>query len=69
MIGSGSTEETGEHRERTHLSGMPEVVERIEGHLQQLIGLAQPIPCPVVLRAQIHCPSICLCTARHKDML
>lgn len=46
-----------------HLGGVPEVVERIEGHLQQLVGLAQPVPGPVVLWVQINRPPVGLCTA------
>lgn len=40
----------------------PEVVQCIEGHAQQLIGLPQPIPGPVIPRVQLHCAPVCLCT-------
>lgn len=43
------------------LRGPPEVVQGVEGHAQQLIGLPQPIPCPVVSWVQLHSTPVRLC--------
>ena len=38
---------------RAQLRGAPEVVQRVVGHVQQLVGLAQAVPGPVVLGVQV----------------
>lgn len=44
-----------------HLGGASEVVEGVEGHVQQLVGLPQTVPGAVVSRIQVNCPPVSLC--------
>ena len=40
----------------------PVIVQCIEGHLEQLVGLAQSVPCTEVMGAEVHCCTVCLCS-------
>ena len=48
---------------RPQLGGSAEVVQGVEGHAQQLVGLPQPIPGSVVPRAQLYRSPVRLCIA------
>jgi len=49
-------------RKNARLGGAPEVVQRVEGHVQQLVRLAQAVPGAVVARVQVHRAPVRLCT-------
>jgi len=59
--GGGAGWGGGARRRGARLRGAPEVVQRVVGHVQQLVRLAQAVPGAVVARVQVHCAPVRLC--------